>query len=330
MSALNGEKLIKRVRRSAFLADADINYTDTVILEDLNDVMTQLYARAVIEADQGVWQLTDYTPLIAGQRSYRLPARAVMGTLMRQQVSVVGDVDWWPMEDLSEADALRYEYNSYTTSPLDAPTRKIIRGENWWLLPPVATTGGYVVRTHYMVRPSRICISQTFGSGIPIGTISAINATTRALTINGLISSIGEDGSIGSAIVSGAQQIDIVRVGGWHKVQWTGTATFSGSGLTVTLASDPSGISEANDLSDIAIGDVVRVADQTDWPALPADYHRSLADATAAKILTARGMADRASELSQAYVVPDLQRFGDLLRPRDASSAFTFVAPEFA
>lgn len=325
MSSLTGDQLIKRVRRSAFLADGDVNYTDYVILEDLNDVMTQLYARAVVEADQGVWQLTDYTPLVAAQRSYRLPARAVMGTTMRQQITADG-IDWWPMTDLGEADALRYEYSS-TNVQLDAPTRKVIRGENWWPLPPVAITGAYVVRTHYMVRPSRICLSQAFGSG-PIGTITAINASTRALTLNGGISSISDTGSITTP--SGTQQLDIVRVGGWHKVQWTGTATISGGGLTVTLASDPSGLSEANDLSDISVGDVVRVADQTDWPPLPADYHRSLADATAAKILTARGMADRADELSKSYVVPDLQRFGDLLRPRDASSTFVFVAPEFA
>lgn len=321
MSTLNTTQLIKRVRRSAFLADGDVNYTDAVILEDLNDVMTQLYARAVIEADQGVWQLTDYTPLIAGQRSYRLPARAVMGTTMRQQISVVGDVDWWPMSDLSEADALRYEYGYTGSSPIDAPTRKIIRGENWYLLPPVTTTGGYVVRTHYMVRPSRICVAQPTA-----GIITNINPTTRVVTVGVAFQSVDEAGSLSA--YTGTQNVDIIRVGGWHKVQWTGSASISGT--SITLSSDASGLSEANDLSDIAIGDVVRAADQTDWAPLPADYHRSLADATAAKILTARGMPDRASELSQAYVVPDLQRFADLLRPRDASSAFTFVAPEFS
>lgn len=328
MSTLNQTQLIKRVRRSAFLADGDTNYTDAVILEDLNDVQTQLYARSVIAADQGHWQVTDYTTLVANQRSYRLPARAVMGTTMRQQVTAVGAVDWWPMIDLSEADALRYEYSTYSTSPIDAPMRKIVRGENWWPLPPVTVSSGYVVRTHYMIRPSRICAAQA--TPTTAGVITAINSSTRALTVSAAIASIAEDGTSGGNITTGTLSIDIIRVGGWHKVQWTGTATFSGSGLTITLASDASGLSEANDLSDIAIGDVVRVADQTDWPAIPADYHRSLADATAAKILTARGMADRADELSQAYVVPDLQRFGDLLRPRDESSAFVFVAPEFA
>lgn len=323
MSTLNNTQLIKRVRRSAFLADTDVNYTDAVILEDLNDVMTQLYARAVIEADQGVWQMTDYTPLVANQRSYRLPARAVMGTTMRQQITAVGNVDWWPVNDLSEADALRYEYGTSSGSPIDAPTRKVTRGENWWLLPPVTMTGGYVMRTHYMIRPSRICATQPNPTG---GVITAINAATRVITIQTAISSINEDGSINT--YTGTQNVDVIRVGGWHKVQWSGSASISGT--SITLAADASGLTEANDLSDIAVGDVLRPADQTDWAPLPADYHRTLADATAAKILTARGMADRANELSQSYVVPDLQRFGDLLRPRDASSAFVFVAPEFA
>lgn len=325
MSTLNQTQLLKRVRRSAFLADGDTNFTDANILEDLNDVQTQLYARAVLEADQGVWQLTDYTPLIANQRSYRLPSRAVMGTTMRSQVSATGSVDWWAVEDLSEADALRYEYGSTGSSPVDAPTRKITRGENYWLLPPVATSGAYVMRTHYMVRPSRICAAQAIPA--TSGVITAINTITRVVTIGSAVAAIAEDGT-SSVYGSGVFQLDIIRVGGWHKVQWTGSATIAGN-TSVTLAVDASGLSEANDLSDIAVGDVVRAADQTDWPALPADFHRSLADATAAKILTARGMADRANELSQSYVVPDLERFGDLLRPRDGSSAFVFVAPEF-
>lgn len=327
MSTLNQTQLIARVRRSAFLAESDVNYTDVVILAELNDVQTQLYARAVIEADQGHWQLTDYTPLVAAQRSYRLPARAVMGTTMRQQVTQTGAVDWWPMDDLSEADALRYEASITRNASSDSPWKKVIRGENTWILPPVAASDQYVMRTHYMVRPSRICMPQ-FAPDTD-GVITAINPTTRVLSLISTIESIAEDGTNGADIVVGDANIDIIRVGGWHKVQWTGVATFSAGGTLIQLAADASGLSEANDLSDIAVGDVVRVADQTDWPALPADFHRSLADATAAKILTARGMADRAAELSQPYVVPDLQRFGALLRPRDGSSAFVFVAPEF-
>lgn len=229
------------------------------------------------------------------------------------------------MTNLSEADALRYEYNAPNSSPIDAPTRVVFRGENWWLLPPAVTTGTYVMRTHYMVRPSRICGPQAAGAG----SITGINSVSRLLSLSSGVASVAEDGSVTGVVTGGTAAVDIIRVGGWHKVQWTGFATFS-SATSCTLSTDPSGLVEANDLSDIALGDVMRFSDQTDWAPLPADFHRSLADATAAKILTARGMADRAAELSQTLVVPDLQRFGDLLRPRDGSAAFVFVAPEFA
>jgi hypothetical protein len=243
-----------------------------------------------------------------------MPARAVMGTVIRSQMLSSGE--WYPIDEMTEADALRYE--NYDDSQ---GFRKIIRGENIYLLPPVQTSGA-VMRTHYAIRPSRLCLPQAAPTA---GIITAINPSTRVVTVAVAISSIFEDGSIGA--YTGAQQIDIIRVGGWHKVQWTGSATISGT--SITLAVDPSGLDEANDLSDIAVGDVVRAADQTDWPAIPADYHRSLADATAVKILTMRGMLEASSALAQAHVSPDLQRFGDLVRLRDESSAFVFVAPEF-
>jgi hypothetical protein len=316
VSTLNVTQLIKRVRRSAHLDNGSVDWTDAVIVEEMNDTMTQLYASAVVNGDQGHWQMTEYTPLVAAQRSYRMPARAVMGTVIRSQMSLAGDVDWGPLPDVPEADALRYEYSSDDSQGY----RKIIRGENIYLLPP-AQSSGLVMRTHYAIRPSRLCLPQTANAGV----ITNINATTRVVTVSVAIQSVDEAGAL--TAYTGSQQVDIIRVGGWHKVQWTGTATISGT--SITLAVDASGLSEANDLSKIAIGDVVRAADQTDWPAIPADYHRSLADATAAKILTARGMAQASAELAQAHVVSDLQRFGDLVRPRDESSVFVFVAPEF-
>jgi hypothetical protein len=318
---VNVTQLIKRVRRSAFVEDTAVDWTDVNIVEELNDTMTQLYSRAVVNGDQGHWQLTEYTPLVAGQRSYRMPARSVMGTVIRSQITTTNDVDWYPLEEMGESDAARYEYDTY-----DSQYRKIIRGENIYLLPPVQSSG-YVMRTHYAIRPSRMCMPQA--TPTTAGVITVINPTTRALTVAVSLQSIAEDGTNGGNILTGTRQIDIIRVGGWHKVQWTGNATFSGSGTTITLAVDASGLDEANDLSDIAIGDVVRVADQTDWPALPADYHRSLADATATKILTARGMHEASAALAQTHVSPDLQRFGDLVRLRDESSAYVFVAPEF-
>jgi hypothetical protein len=313
---VNVTQLIKRVRRSAFVDDSAVDWTDANIVEELNDTQTQLYSRVVVNGDQGHWQMTQYTTLVPGQRSYRMPARSVMGTVIRSQIGEANSGEWWPLEDMSEADALRYESNADDSQGY----RKIIRGENIYLLPPIQSSG-WVMRTHYAIRPSRLCLPQSANAGV----ITNINPSTRVVTVSVAIQSVDEAGALTS--YTGSQQVDIIRVAGWHKVQWTGTATISGT--SITLAVDPTGLDEANDLSGIAVGDVVRAADQTDWPAIPADYHRSLADATAVKMLTVRGMLEASSALAQAHVSPDLQRFGDLVRLRDESSAFVIVAPEF-
>ena len=316
---MNTDDLIKRVRRSAFIEASSVDWTDDVIIEELTDMMQQLYERAVVTADQGHWMLTEYTTLTPGTRSYRLPARACAGCVMRFQISSSSSVDWFPLPELSEADALRYEYGTEST-----PQRVTVRGENAFLLPSQSIGSGYVLRTQYMIRPSALTASQSSTSGA----ITAINTTTRALTLQSAFFSASTTG-VGSPQTSGTVSIDIVRPGGWHSVKWTGTATLTASGLTCTLASNSTGLAEANDLSSISVGDIVRLQNQSEYPALPADYHRSLADAVAVKILTLRSLEDKAQALSQSDVVPSLKRFGDMLSPRVGDSAFVLVAPEF-
>lgn len=304
--------MLKRIRRSAFLDAGSPDWTDYNILEEVNDVQTQLYERAVVNAHQGHWLQTAYYRLAAGQRSYRLPERACAGGIERVQITPLGSTDWMPLPQVTEADALRYEYEQS-----DVPLRCAVRGESLWPL-PAGTSSGYVLRVQYMIRPSRI----SNGSG-NAGRIDAING--RVITVGAQVSSISETGSSNNP--SGTQVIDIVHQEGWYGVQWTGTANIST--FTITLASDPSGLAEADDLSMIKVGDRVHLANESWFPALPVDFHRSLADATAAKILTMRGMPQRSAALSAQFVTPDLQRFGDMLQPRVTADAPKFVAPEF-
>lgn len=323
---MNITQMLKRIRRSAGIEDSAVDWTDNIIIEELNDVQMSLFGRAIIAANQGHWQLTEYTPLIAGQRSYRMPSRAVMGTVILQQVSSRDKVDWYPLTELDENNAARYETSPfYSAQPaFDAvQMRKIVRGENWYLLPPAEQSGTHMVRTHYMARPSRITPLQPGGAGTNSGLIFSITGRTVGLT-NSFVG-VAEDGSI-TTQGSGTRTIDIIRPGGWHKVQWTGTVTFTNSFL---FTIPTTGFAEADDLSMIQAGDVVRFEDQTDWPSIPAEFHRALADATAVKILTARDLKDAAEDLATKHVAPDLARFGDLLRPRDNASATVFVAPEF-
>ena len=314
---MNVTQLIKRIRRSAFLEDGSVDWTDANILEELNDTQTTMFERAVVKANSGVWQRYEYYAVVGSKTSYRLPARAAAGAYGRVQISTVGTTDWFDLPEVSEDDAPRYEY-----SDSDMPKRCVIRGETLRLLPVPLLSNAYVLRLQYDMRPSRLVLPQSSATS---GLVSSVNTTLRTITLSGVMQSVDEAGALTS--ISTTSAFDVVKPSGWNTVVFSGIGSGLNSSL-ITVQSDASGVAEASDMSMITAGDYVRIADQTDWPALPVDFHRCLADATAAKILTARGMADRAEEL-MAHVAPDIKRFESLLLPRVSSGAQTLVAPEF-
>lgn len=313
---MNVTQLIKRVRRSAFLEDGSIDWTDANIVEEMNDAIA-LFERAVVKAESGVWQRSEYYAVVGSKTSYRLPPRSVTGMIGRVQLSVAAYLDWFELPEVSEEDAVRYEY-----SDSDMPLRCVIRGESLRLLPTPLASNAYVLRVQYAVRPSRLVLPQVAATS---GLVSSVNTNLRTITLAGTMQSVDEAGALTN--ISTTSAFDVIKPGGWNTVVFSGIGSGLNSSL-ITVQSDASGVSEANDMSMIAAGDYVRIAEQTDWPALPVEYHRCLADVTAAKILTARGMADRAEEL-MAHVAPDIKRFESLLLPRVSSGAQALVAPEF-
>jgi hypothetical protein len=173
---------------------------------------------------------------------------------------------------------------------------------------PAPSVSGYVLRVQYALRPSRLILPHVSSVA---GIVSAVDPVTRVVTLQGLFQSCNEAGTF--TVIAGTNAVDIIKPDGWHSVVWSGRAAAT-NGTAPTLQLEP--------------GDIMRFADQSDYPALPAEFHRAFADATAAKILTVRGMADRAEEL-MSHVAPDLKRFESLLAPRVGSNTFILSAPEF-
>lgn len=317
---MNITDLIERVRRGAFLPTTSTDFTDAWICREINDQMTQLYERVVVRAQQGYWHAIEYYRLNAGDGGYRIPYRACVGGIDRVQLSEWSNVDWWSLKALSESDALRYERSSE-----DHPQRYVLRGEFIRVLPAPLVSSTHAMRVHYARRPSRITLPQT--TPATMGLITAVDTTLRTVTVNTLPESIDEDGNKTTLGTTGLT-IDVVRPVGWNTVVYAArTATRSGN--VFTFANNVTGFDEANDMSEIQVGDYLLPAEQTNWPALPQDFHRTLADAAAGKILTQRSMHQKATELMASHVVPDLQRFAEMLAPRVADEAYVFVAPDY-
>ena len=164
-----------------------------------------------------------------------------------------------------------------------------------------APSAGTTLRFTYYLRPSLLCEEQT------AGLITAKDEDAGTVTVNVL-----PVNRVTTASIATGDLLDIVHSNGWHELAVVGSSCTI-SGTTITLPS-------TTDLTDVetgiaGIGSYVRSAGQSDWPCLPDDFHRCLANMTAARINRARGDFKRAKELEDESG-GDLARFQDTLIPR--------------
>lgn len=168
-----------------------------------------------------------------------------------------------------------------------------------------APAANSLLRFEVYLRPSLITQTQTAGE------VTAVDPDALTVTVNS-----APTNRVTSATVASGDKVDIVHPNGWHELAVVNVApSLSGSVFTF-----PSG----TDLTDVEEGDFVRAADQTDWPCLPDDFHRALADMTAARVLRSRGYESKARALEK-QCEGDLARFADILEPRIKNQTQTCV-----
>lgn len=306
---MRSDELIARVRQGAQINDVHPDYTSAWILNELNDQLMSVFEQPITEKRSGYWCKPFFTTTTANREKYRLPARSCdIETI--SMGSLPSPVAYSPLPELDEAHAWLAESTSVGT-----PLRYVIRGDQLVLL-PAPDSGNYSLRVMAYLRPSRLVTQQssTAGGGTVRGRVTAVNTTARTITVN----VIPWDQDTSANIVSGTDLIDVVHPDGWHELALY-DAPQTWSSLTITVGG-------TYDMSEIAVGDFVRKADQTDWPALPDDFHRCLADCAAVKILTERGFAQQAALLAGS-VSPDIGRFNSMLSRRVATEPRTLRAP---
>ena len=287
---MDSTALVTAVRIAGFIPDNSPDYTDSRIRTELVDVLHEIYEKTVVNARQGFWLQQSITDIEADQYYYRIPARAVTGGLEKlQAIDGGGKVRHLVYTDLKTA----YQYENQGPGE---PRAFVILGDQIQLLPKPSVTG-WQLRFTYYIRPSALVATQTAGR------VTAVNTTLRTITVN----AIPDDQVLTGDIVSGTSLIDVVHPDGWHELSLVG-ATQTWATLTITVTDD-----QSMDL--IQVGDYVRAAGQTDWPCLPDDFHRSLADAAAVVTLVSTGQMSKA-QLLGSKVQSDIERLQDLIQPR--------------
>ena len=284
--------------------DTHPDYTDARLLIELNDSFTTKFQRAVVDSRGQYWQQTAIIPIATNPTTrIRLPARAIK--LAKVELGVGSPLEYKDLFEITEDASSYYEHPTNVTG---RPLWYVARGDQIELVPPADNTNSQTLRLKYYIRPSRLVTSQSStlgGAAVDRGRITGFNIGLRQITVNAL----PFDYSLGTpaAITSALQSIDVVHPDGWHELAMVSE--------TQTIAGLVFQLSGTTAMDRIQVGDYVRVAGQTDWPPIPDDYHRCLADITASKVLIQQANPDKAGGLV-SDVNADFERFTSQLAPR--------------
>jgi hypothetical protein len=285
------------VRLSAFLPTAHPDWTDAQLRKEITQTMHTVFGELVVSARGGYWRDETITTTTAGRALYRMPDRAIAGGLERIEIANGTGGSWGQLTEVSPYSAGELIGPSGTPTQ-GTPTHFLVDGDQIQLI-PAPSTADFRLRMRYYRRPPRMVEDQTRGL------ISSVNTTTRQIVVG--VIPFDQELAVPAAITSGSQRIDVVHPGGWHENALTSaTQTFAATTITVggTL-----------DMSRIEVGDYVRVAEQSEWPPLPEEFYRTLADATAVEVLTSMGAGQKGAQIAQKMSA-DMMRLRRLLTPR--------------
>lgn len=299
---LNTTQLIQRLRLSAFIEDTAVDWPNSVLLNELYDRLIQSFAEPIVSSKQGYLLKTVNVPVVAGTAIYRLPPRAVTGGLQRLQIAYDNTLNFVDIDEVDETTATIYEQG---TGGQDAPIRYVMRADNIVLL-PTPNSSAYTLRLFYYLRPSRPITPQ---SSTTVGQVSSTTPGGSVVVVNGGLVKWNDDNSVSSSVAIG-DQVDIVSSYGWHEVRVISATVSNITGLTYVINAPAADMTQVQPFVDY-----LRPADQSEWPQIPDDFHRLLADLTAAKVLNQRSMTQKEEQLL-SRCEGDLARFMNLLQPR--------------
>lgn len=304
---MRSDEIPKQVMRGAFLPINHPTYTTSVIFGEVNDVMSQIVEHCVTIPRNGYWMHNMIVPATAGRMKYRIPYRAVMNAVEKVELSnATMTTVFNALDQVQENHAQLYEsFGGRTGSPM----YYCIRGDQIELL-PTPDSNAYSMRTTYYLKPNRIVTSQssTLGGDAAVrGLVTSIsNIANRQITVNALPKD-QEGNPIADLAVN--QRVDVIHPNGSYELALVGAQVTNIAGTVLTLGG-------TDDLSEIELGDFVRVAEQTDWLPVPNEFHRMICDMTSVKIMLQTNQLMKAQKLAESCG-GDYNRFKDLLaQPR--------------
>ncbi len=284
---MDSTELIAAIRHAAHLATSHPTYTDARLLLEATDTVRTVFGEPILSARQGYWLHREEQAMTTTiGNAYRIPHRSMVNGLKHVEAADSDD-KFYSLRPAKESELGRI-------TEAGEPALYDIEADYIRIYPPLANDN-FTLRLSYYLRHPQLVAVQTDGE------ITAISGQVLSVNV------IPDDQVASTSIVNG-DLVDVIKGNGSHDIPVVG-ASITISSLDITIAA-------AVDVGRVAVGDFVRFAQQSDWPMLPQDFHRTLADATAVVILTDMGAVGKAAALAQK-VSNDIDRLKTMIQPRN-------------
>ncbi len=287
---MDSTSLLARIRQVGQISDNDEDWTSTEILAEATQATQTHFPKTLINTRSGFWMHRQTVPMVAGQKAYQIPVRAIVGGLENVEITT-DNRTYYPLSILTEHQALDY---GWTSSGIP---RCFSLEADCVILYPAPSDATYSIRFTYYLRPSTLTAAVTGG----VVLVKDANSVNVDAPVAGM-STVGPTYTIDCIHTTGSFELSLVSV----------SATYGAGAYTFPVGTD---------MSRISVGDVIRVAETSDQIQLPQELHRPLADYTAATILAAKGDMERAQVLV-GKCENAITKFVDIATPRVKDSPF--------
>lgn len=287
-SFLNSTTLVDSVKRRSHTPESQVTFQTDDFLAFANEEVSMGIVPSVLQFHEEFFVATSESPLVAGQSSYTIPARAIGGKI-RTLFYKDGQGQLREMSRISPEN-LPYYQQSATG---DAPYSFYLENDKVVLVPAVGQTVSGSLVFKYFQRPNQLVAANQ------VATIRSINTTSGDVIVDAIPSAF-----------SASQKMDLQQRDGSHRNLAIDLSPVSVNGTLKTISFDPAALP-----SDLSVGDYVCLAGESFIPQIPDELHVVLAQRVACRCLEAQGDQAGLQAANQKLLEME-QRMGNVIDNR--------------
>lgn len=274
------EDFLEGVRLSGFMPDSDSTFTDAKLITYTSDELFNTIVPHIMTARQDYFLTSKVIPLVANQRFYTLPSRAVGGAF--KDIMVIPDssrpLDRYPLPKIDP-----HNLNQWSNDSSNSIPRSFYISGDEIVLSPTPNAAVASIEVFYYRRPSQLISTSSCAK---ITGVSSAGGLTTFTVDTDLTSSL----SVGS-------KIDLVSSTAPF-LSWADSVSITAI-TTTTIEVSTSNIDDENGNVEPQVNDYICPDGFSNYPQLPIEYHTILQTLVASECMRAMGAAQNYAMLKQ-------------------------------